>query len=138
MFWWRWLVSVTAGLLLFGAAMVLLPVPMQRLFNALYFGSPEGNPAFGPATGYLRFAFAVLGAVIMGWAACFLVILRGPFRRGSRDAWLAFALALAVWFVPDTAFSLWSGFWQNAVLNAGFALLFAIPLAATYRELRDT
>lgn len=118
--------------------MVVLPSPMQRLFNALYFGSSEGNPAFGPAAGYLRFAFAVLGAVMLGWAACLLVILRGPCRRGSRDAWLAVAVSLVAWFVSDTAFSIASGYWQNAVLNAAIAVLFAMPLAATYRELSDT
>lgn len=41
-----------------------------------------------------------------------------------------FVVSLVAWFIPDTAYSLLSGFWQNAVLNAGFVLLFAIPLAA--------
>jgi hypothetical protein len=38
-----------------------------------------------------------------------------------------------VWFVLDTALSLVSGFWPNAVLNVVLAVLFAVPLAATYR-----
>jgi hypothetical protein len=42
------------------------------------------------------------------------------------------AVSIAAWFVPDTAFSLWTGYWQNAVLNGVLALAFAIPLAATY------
>ena len=37
-------------------------------------------------------------------------------------------------FVPDTLYSLTSGFVGNAVLNVGFALLFAVPLAATFRD----
>jgi hypothetical protein len=32
--------------------------------------------------------------------------------------------------VPDTAFSLWSGYWQNAALNAAFVALFVPPLVA--------
>jgi hypothetical protein len=35
-------------------------------------------------------------------------------------------------------FSLWSGFWQNAVLNSVIAVLFAIPLAATYSVFHET
>jgi hypothetical protein len=31
--------------------------------------------------------------------------------------WLIVSLPLVAWFIPDTAFSLWSGFRQNAVLN---------------------
>jgi integral membrane sensor domain MASE1 len=34
-------------------------------------------------------------------------------------------------FVPDTLYSLASGFWPNAVLNSVFALVFALPLWAT-------
>lgn len=45
--------------------------------------------------------------------------------------WNLIALSVAAWFVPDTSYSLLSGFWQNAVLNTVFAGLFAIPLWAT-------
>jgi hypothetical protein len=38
-----------------------------------------------------------------------------------------------VWFVTDTVLSLATGFWQNAVLNVVLAVLFAVPLAATWR-----
>lgn len=50
--------------------------------------------------------------------------------RGSRFGWNVVAGSLLAWFVPDTIFSLWSGFWQNAILNLAFATLFAVPLAA--------
>ena len=43
------------------------------------------------------------------------------------------AVSLVAWFVPDTTFSLWSGFWQNAVLNLVLGVIFVIPLATTYR-----
>jgi hypothetical protein len=46
---------------------------------------------------------------------------------------MIFAVSAAAWLVPDTVFSLWTGFWRNAVLNSVIALLFVIPLAATYR-----
>ena len=40
---------------------------------------------------------------------------------------------MIAWFIPDTAFSMYSGFWQNAALNPVFVVMFAIPLAATYK-----
>jgi hypothetical protein len=52
----------------------------------------------------------------------------GPLRQGDRSAWRIFVVSLLAWFVTDTLFSLWSGFWQNALLNGVFALLFAPPL----------
>lgn len=54
------------------------------------------------------------------------------FARGSWDAWRMLALSIAAWFAPDTTYSIWSGFWQNAAFNAGFIVLFAAPLTATY------
>ena len=51
----------------------------------------------------------------------------------SREGWFTITVSVLAWFIPDTAFSLWSGFWQNAVFNTVFVVLFAIPLAATYR-----
>ena len=48
------------------------------------------------------------------------------------------AVSVGAWFVPDTACSLLSGFWQNGILNICFLVLFAIPLAATRRNFRST
>ncbi len=45
-------------------------------------------------------------------------------------------VSVAAWIVPDTLFSPWTGFWQNAVLNAAILLLFAIPLVATRRAFK--
>jgi len=135
-FWWRWLTAVSILVLVFGAALFLAPGLLLHVFNLLFFGATEGKSAFAPATDYLRFAFATLGAVMLGWAACMLVVLTR--RRGSRDAWLAVSVSLVAWFVPDTVYSMVAGFWQNAILNTLIAVLFAVPLVAIHREWRDT
>ena len=133
-FWWRWLVVATCGILLFGLGMVLLPESTQKLFNYIYLASPQGTSPFGEsAAAYITFVSAVLGAVMFGWSVAFLYVLFGPFRRRQIEGWRLFAVSLVAWFAPDTTFSLWSGFWQNAVLNAIIFILFAIPLAATYK-----
>lgn len=131
LFWWRWLVLTTASLMLFGLLLVLLPRVAEQLFSLLVYASASRVQAFGPEAGaYIRLVTAVLGCVLFGWGVLFLSLALGPVRKGSRDAWSAFAVSLLAWFIPDTAYSLLSGFWQNAVLNLGFALLFAMPLGA--------
>lgn len=138
LFWWRWLVAVNLGVLAFGISMVLLPGLTQKLFNLLMFSSSEGNPAFGQAAvAYITFLSAVLGATMFGWGMALLYALLGPFRRGEAEGWRLVAVSLVAWFIPDTAYSLWSGFWQNAVLNLVFAIAFAIPLAATYKTFNN-
>jgi hypothetical protein len=136
-FWHRWLVVVTLGLMAFSLSMVLAPGLTRQIFGLLIYASPEGINAFGGgAVAYISLVHAVLGAVMFGWGAAMLFLVLGPLRRKSFEAWLTLAVSLTAWFVPDTAFSLWSGFWQNAAFNCVFMLLFAIPLAATYRVCR--
>ena len=132
-FWWLWLVTVSAGVVVAGLVFVLAPGLTRRLFSLLIFASPDTIDGFGalPAR-YIAFAHGVLGAVMVGWGAALLVVLFGSFRRGAREAWPICAVSVAAWFVPDTALSLATGFWQNAMLNVAVAILFAVPLAATY------
>ena len=134
LFWWLWLVVVSGGIVAAGLAMLLFPGLTRRLFSLLLFASSETIDGFGalPAR-YIGLAHGVLGAVMVGWGAALLLLLFGPFRRGSREAWLTVAVSLAAWFVTDTGVSLATGFWQNAVLNVVVAVLFAVPLAGTWR-----
>lgn len=134
LFWWRWLVVVTVGVLLSGLGMVLAPDLTRRSFGLLILSSADGITSLGgPAVAYITLIHGVLGAVMFGWSVMMLFMVLGPFRRASHEAWLTLAVSLAAWLIPDTAFSLWFGFSQNAVLNAVIAVLFSVPLAATYR-----
>ena len=137
-FWWRWLIAVTVGVILFGLGMVLAPSLTRQSFSLLLLSSSDGIDSFvAPAVAYVTLLHAVLGAVMFGWGIALLFIVLGPFRRGSSEAWLTLTVSLVAWFVPDTVFSMWSGFWPNAALNAVFIVLFAIPLSATYGSHRD-
>lgn len=134
-FWVRWLVVVTLGVMVFGLALVVAPGLAREGFSLLVYGDRQQIATFGSmAAQYIGLVHAVLGAVMFGWGLALLLVVRGLFARGAREGWQIVAVSVAAWFVPDTTFSLWSGFWQNAVLNVIFIVLFAIPLAATYPE----
>ena len=132
--WFNWLLLVVLGVMAAGIAMVVAPELIRRAFSLMLYGTADAvDSSFGgPAIEYVTLVHGVLGSVMFGWAVALLLILLGPFRRGSREGWLMLVASLAAWFIPDTLFSLWAGFWQNAVLNAVSAVLFAIPLAATF------
>jgi len=133
--WFHWLFVVVIGVMLFGISMILMPGLIRAFFSLLVYSAPMTIDAeFSPAAvEYITLLHGVLGAVMFGWGAIMLMALCGPFRRGSKEGWNMLTVSVAVWFVPDTVFSLGTGFWQNAVLNAVFAVLFAVPLAATYK-----
>lgn len=136
-FWWRWLLVVTAGVVLFGALLLLAPGLTRRLFGLLLYGAQGRLDTFpAEALAYITLTHGVLGAVMFGWGLVLLMLLFGPFRRRSGEAWRMLAVSLLAWFVPDTLYSLWSGFWQNAALNLVFALLYAPALIATKGMMR--
>jgi hypothetical protein len=129
-FWWRWLVVATVFVLITGIAMVEIPEPVSRLFSFIL-SSPQSEDM--SARAYLMLFQGVLGGTMFGWGMALLLVAIGPFRRGSREGWTIIAVSIVSWFISDTSFSLWTGYWMNAVLNTVFMVLFAIPLAATYR-----
>ena len=133
-FWWRWMVAAAALVLLVGVALLALPGPTRQLFNWLYFGAGADPASFSrEALRYLALVYAVLGSVLAGWGVTLLWVVAGPFRRRAPEGWKMVAWSLLAWLVPDTVASLWLGFWQNAVLNGSFGVLFGVPLIGSYR-----
>ena len=133
-FWVAWLQLASGAVVVFGLAMALLPDLAARGFGALLFADSRRLDTFGAdARAYVDLLHAVLGAVLAGWGATLLALARGPIAHGDAGTVRIAALGLATWFVPDTAVSLLTGFWPNAVLNAVFAAALAIPLWALRR-----
>ena len=136
--WINWLLAVSAGVVAFGLVLVIAPSLSRQGFSLLVYASPERVDAFGQeAARYISLATAVLGGVMVGWGAALFYVTRSLFARGSKTAWNLIALSVGAWFLPDTSYSLLSGYWQNAVLNTVFLFLFAVPLWATRGKLRD-
>jgi hypothetical protein len=132
-FWVRWLLGVSAGLVAFGLVLVVFPTFATRGFSLLVYADAYRIEGFGTeAARYASLAHAVIGGLMIGWGVALFLLVRGSFAAGQAAGWRVVAFSLLAWFVPDTAYSLWSGFWQNAALNAGFLLLFGIPLLATF------
>ena len=125
-----YLQGLTAALAVLSLSLVVLPDAGSAAFSALIYQQRDLPAEFSPAAReYVQLTHAVLGAVMAGWFTMMLLLslLLGTVAR----AWDALVLGLAVWFVPDTAYSLASGFWQNAVLNTVILTLFAPALLAT-------
>ncbi len=134
--WSRWLHAAILGVMLFGMSMVLTPGLIKRFFSALIYSSPSAIEAELGATAnaYIALMHGVIGAVTFGWGTAMLLALRGPFLRCEREGWILIAVPLVAWYIPDTLFSVYTGFWQNAAFNTFFATLFAVPLIASRKH----
>lgn len=137
LFWVRWLTVSASAIVMLGLGMVLAPGLTRQAFGLLLYADRYRVAEFdAAAVSYISLLHGVLGAIMLGWGTALLLIIRGSLLRGSRESWNILAIAVSAWFIPDTALSLWTGFWQNALLNVGIALLFGIPLAATRKTAR--
>jgi hypothetical protein len=102
----------------------------------MVYGTTEAMESFGAEqVRYISLAHAVLGGVLVGWGFALFYAVKTFFASHARATWNLVAGSLAAWFIPDTGYSLSSGYWQNAVLNLGFLVVFALPLWAA-REAR--
>lgn len=130
--WINWLTAVSAGVIAFGLLLVLAPGLARQGFSLMVYAAPTRIDTFGDEqVRYIALAHAVIGGVMVGWGVAMLYAARALLAKGRREGWHVIAISVVAWYVPDTAFSIWSGFWQNAVLNTVFLTLFAIPLWAT-------
>lgn len=126
-FWTRWLQVMLVLLLAYALVLVFAGAVAAWLFDALGFG-PSAEIASDAVLDYLRLPFAVLGAVMAGWALQMLLIVRCRERLGTSLTISMIAIPLALWFVLDTGMSIVLGHPAHALFNVPFAAALGLPL----------
>lgn len=99
--------------------------------DVLYgFMGPPGGFEWTP---HLRFATALMGAVTMGWGLTFFAAFGAAHRLGDQagPVWRILTVASVLWFVIDSALSVVTGFWLNAVSNTGLMIGYLVPVLAS-------
>lgn len=131
-FWTRWLITASLGVIGFGLCLVVAPGLTRQAFSLMVYQDVQAIDALGTETSrYVGLAHAVMGSLMVGLGVAFLLATRELLAKGNPVGWRIIAGTLAAWYVPDTSYSLLSGYWQNAVLNTVFVVLFLPPLWAT-------
>ena len=107
------------GVIVFGgvlAAGAFAPTDAPAMALLRLFG---GHPPL--LTTELRFAVGLMGAVSLGWGATLMAVAATTPAIAPEvvDAlWRRVTWAVVAWFVVDSAISVATGFWPNAVSNA--------------------
>lgn len=138
-FWQRWLQVVFGLFIVFGVVFAF--------FGTSSFLSPMTGPIFAafwpsgpPSPETLRFAqftFGIMGALTVGLGVFGWFITRFALAKGIKWAWVALFEGVVLWFLVDSAMSIYTGAWVNAVFNGGFFLMAMIPLAALWPLMRS-
>lgn len=122
-FWAKWLVVTYAVFILFGLSMVIFPNLTAQLFSFILFSNSKEIVKWNDEiVAYVQLIHAILGAVIAALASLMLMLASGWISGTEVSKWRMLFIALMVWLIPDTTYSLLNGFWQNAVFNMGFAV----------------
>lgn len=132
-FWQNWLgvwcaSAATVGIILAGAGFESTSGPAHLYFQIA--GRAEG---FSP-TPEMRLALTVLGGVMVGWGLTLWTAIQAALKLGHREArpvWHMLTVAMVAWFIIDSTFSVHTGFWRNAAVNALFFAGFLLPVVKT-------
>lgn len=126
--WLRvWVGAVAAfGLLLASGAIEATDAPLRALIDLL---GGDGEP-FDRTH---RFAFGLMGCVSLGWALTLATTIRAAEQLGEAGGpiWRGMLVSVVVWFVTDSALSIYTGFGLNALSNMALLLGLLAPLLAT-------
>ena len=131
-FWSNWLLVWCWGVLAFGALLATAAVPgldgAMRVLFGLFAGNPETAATFDlPA---VRFGLGLQGALTIGWAMTMFAVLQAAKTIGA-PIWRSLTFALLAWYVIDSAISVSTGFWPNAVSNTALMVAYLIPVLAS-------
>ena len=135
-FWQKWLVAASLAMSIFGLLMVLfihsaIFAPLTEQIDKVFW---SGSATTLPVLQFQKWVYGVWGATVAAFGLLAAWVARHAFAR--REPWARDALAAAVacWYLLDTAVSVASGVWANAILNTVVLALFLPPLIATWRQ----
>ena len=135
-FWQRWLFVVGLVIAAFGLVMAFLNGTIVfELFNGqinpVFWGTGDMPEA---ATRFRQWAYGAWGATVAGWGIFVAFIAHYPFRHRERWSWNCLATGLLVWYLVDTAISLYFRVYFNAAFNTLLLMLVTLPLAFTRKH----
>lgn len=140
-FWSVWLLVWCWGVLAFGALLVTAAIPAadgaaRALFVLFSDHSVDQTIFEQPA---VRFGLGLQGALTIGWGLTMLGLLQAAETVGA-PLWRALTFALLAWYVIDSAISVSTGFWVNAVSNTTLVAAYLAPILASgvLRNARST
>ena len=137
-FWQKWLFGCGLVFIGFGLYMAFLnQTPLFKVFdqqvNAVFW--PAGAGTAG-AQNFQSWIYGVLGATMAGWGVFFAFIAYYPFRAREPWTWPCIITGSSIWYLADTAISLYHGFVFNAVFNTILLVAILLPVILTHKEIR--
>ena len=135
----HWLFVACVVLGLYGFVWVILgSLDPLGLWDGLLADAFYGGRTPDDVARFRRFILGPLGAVNVAAFFALALIVRFPFRRREPWAFIAIAGAVWLWFLVDSAASIYHGAFFNVwLVNLPCIVVLTIPLVALYPRFRE-
>lgn len=136
LFWQRWLFIVSLIVFVFGILMAFLSGTVffdafDNQINPIFWKDAEVDKR---TADFQHWIYGVLGSTMAGWGIILIFISSGPFKKREKWSWNCIFLAILLWYLVDTAISLYFGVNFNAVFNTMLFVLVMLPLVFTRKQ----
>lgn len=130
--WRQWLQLWCWGVIVFGIILAGAAFPATDAVARFLVTAFNNGPAF-ELDRPLRFGLGVQGALSIGLGLLIMAAVRAGDDLGQRgrSMWVLVTLAMAIWYIVDSAISIATGFTLNALSNTLFLAAFATPILAS-------
>jgi hypothetical protein len=109
----------------------LFDLAFNRQINSVFW--PNGIPV-ASIEQFQAWIYGVLGFTVSGWGVFVIFLAGNPFSKRERWARKCVFVGITLWYITDTAISLYFGVIFNTVFNTVLAVLFYVPLVATWKD----
>jgi hypothetical protein len=129
----NWMRAAGFGVVIFGVLIALFAFPATETPMRIFF-ELLGKPLPADPGQHFRFAMGLMGCISVGWGLTLMVAAEAAHHLGKEVAtkfWRGIVWAVAIWFVTDSAASIYTGYPRNAISNALLVLLLLVPIISS-------
>jgi hypothetical protein len=129
-FWQNWMSAWAVFVMLFGVILAAGAIPATDGATRLFFAI-LGKPLPEVPDELFRFTIGLIGAITIGWGLTFYAAFKALHSLDGAVAapiWRFLNIGIFAWYIIDSAISIATGFWTNAVSNTLLMILYYIPV----------
>ncbi len=77
---------------------------------------------------HMTYLITLFGPTVASWGVLLLVLTNNYYQQPNKAQWLGLMLAVLIWFIGDSSYSMLNGVHAAAALNSAVAIMLLIPI----------
>lgn len=124
---YRWLQLMAIGHIIIGLLLPLLgqiDSVRRLLLDAM---APNHILSISIAE-HMTYLITLFGPTIASWGVLLLVLTKSYYQQPNKEKWLGLLVAVLIWFIGDSSYSMLNGVYSAALLNSVVAMMLLFPI----------